>query len=185
VIREGENLVRGVAVSVERKRVRRINVRIGPDGRVHVSLPLRGSSYEEAEAFLLSKWGWVERTRAGFASRPRPGAEPVTDLEREGLVSLLSELHARWSARLGEAGVTWRLRRMKTLWGSCHIPRRRIVYNLELAHAPREQVEYVVVHEFTHLCAASHGPLFRRLMDARLPGWRGLRRRLNARSPAG
>jgi len=38
-----------------------------------------------------------------------------------------------------------------------------------------------VVHELTHLKAASHGPRFYALMDARLPGWKDLRRRLNRR----
>jgi len=73
------------------------------------------------------------------------------------------------------------MRAMKTLWGSCHIVRRRITYNTELARVPRELVEYVVVHELTHLKVASHGPKFYRLMDARLPGWKELRRRLNKR----
>ena len=42
-------------------------------------------------------------------------------------------------------------------------------------------MEYVVVHELTHLRAPNHGPAFYALMDARLPGWRQLRRRLNGR----
>ena len=40
---------------------------------------------------------------------------------------------------------------------------------------------YIVVHELTHLKAANHGPRFYALMDARLPGWKELRRRLNRR----
>ena len=62
---------------------------------------------------------------------------------------------------------------------SCNWHRRHVTYNLDLALHPRDLGEYVVVHELTHLRVANHGPDFQRLMDARLPGWRMLRRRLN------
>ena len=61
------------------------------------------------------------------------------------------------------------------------IRKRQITYNAELARVPRELVEYVVVHELTHLKAANHGPRFYALMDERLPGWKLLRRKLNKR----
>ena len=90
-------------------------------------------------------------------------------------------MHDLWCARLGEGGVTWRVRALKSLWGSCHIRRRHILYNADLARAPNELLEYVVVHELTHLKVPNHGPRFRALMDERLPGWQRLRRRLNKR----
>ena len=61
------------------------------------------------------------------------------------------------------------------------IRKRQITYNAELARVPRELVEYVVVHELTHLQAANHGPRFYALMDERLPVWKFLRRKLNKR----
>ena len=182
MIHSGENIVDGVPVEVERKRVRRTSIRVKPDGRVAVSVPKWGATLAEAESFLRSKWRWVLKVRAEALSRPPPAADvPPTDAELAALSALLGDLTARWAARLAEPGVTWRLRAMKTLWGSCHIVRRRITYNSDLAKVPRELVEYVVVHELTHLKAANHGPRFYALMDARLPGWQELRRRLNKR----
>ena len=61
------------------------------------------------------------------------------------------------------------------------IRKRQTTYNAELARVPRELVEYVVVHELTHLQAANHGPRFYALMDKRLPGWKLRRRTLNKR----
>ena len=46
---------------------------------------------------------------------------------------------------------------------------------------PRELVEYVVVHELSHLQAANHGLRFYVLMDGRLPDLKHLRRKLNKR----
>ena len=85
----------------------------------------------------------------------------------------------RIAARLGERDVTWRIRKVKSVWGCCHWRTRYITYNEALAYAPRELVEYVVVHELTHFAVHGHGPAFYALMDARLPGWKELRKRLN------
>jgi len=136
--------------------------------------------------FLAAKWDWVLDARARVLARP-PAAPPLeaSDLEVLLLERLLAELHTLWTARLNEPGVTWKLRRMKTLWGVCHFSKRQITYARQLALKPRELVEYVVVHELTHLKAHNHGPAFKALMDARLPNWRSLRRRLNARAATG
>lgn len=182
MIRSGENLIDGIPVDVERKRIRRINIRIKPDGRVALSVPKWWATLAEGEEFLKSKWRWVVKTRVEVLSRPTVAQTPVSDEERMALAGLLEELNQQWSARLQEPDVTWKLCRMRTLWGSCHFRSRKIVYSTELARVPREMVEYVVVHELTHLKVHDHGPAFYALMDERLPGWRLLRRRLNKRA---
>ena len=181
MFRAGRNFIDGIPIEVERKRIRRINVRIAQDGVIHLSIPLRWATIAEGEAFLRSKWRWAVAARAKALARSAASRTPVGDEERAAFAIRLGEMHAEWCARLGEAGVTWRIRAMKSLWGSCHVEGRHVVYSAELARAPRELVEYVVVHEITHLKASNHGPRFYALMDARLPGWQTLRRRLNKR----
>ena len=179
MLHSGENTVDGIPVDVERKRIRRINIRVKPDGRVHLSVPKWWATLKDGEQFLLSKWGWVVKTRQEALSRLAAARPPCTDEEIAALKALLAELNDAWSRRLGEAGVAWKVSRLKSVWGSCRFCRRSITYNAELARVPREQVEYVVVHELTHLKAPNHGPEFYRLMDERLPGWKALRRQLN------
>ena len=175
----GGNIYAGVPVTVTRKRVKRITLRVKADGTVWLSLPFRGATLDTATAFLIANWPWVARTRERLLADPpvrpsEPTAEEVAELHL-----LLAELTADWAARLGEPGVTWKLRKMRSRWGVCHFADRRITYAEMLAGKPRELVEYVVVHELTHLKAHNHGPAFKALMDLRLPGWRLLRRRLN------
>lgn len=181
VIHTGENSVRGLPVDVERRKVRRISIRIKPNGCVALTVPKWGATLAEAEACLLSKWKWILKVRDETLARPKPDARPIEESELLALNALLKELNDIWTSRLSELGVTWKVRRLKSMWGSCHILKRCITYNAELARVPREMVEYVVVHELTHLKAASHGPKFYRLMDQRLPKWQSLRRRLNKR----
>ena len=181
MIHAGHNEIDGIAVEVVRKRIRRIGIRVDADGMVRLSVPKWGATLRAGEAFLREKWSWVLKTRAAVLARPAVARTPVTEADLEALRALLAELNAAWSARVGEAAVAWRIRRLKSVWGCCHWRDRYITYNAELAHAPRELVEYVVVHEYVHFAAHDHGPRFYALMDARLPGWRILRRRLNRR----
>lgn len=178
MLRSGDNSVRGVPVFVERKRIRRINVRVERDGSVKVSVPRWWATMKEAEAFLASSWDWVLRARKRALARATAARETTAE-ERLALPGLLAELHEEWERRLSEGGVTWKVGSMRSLWGSCHVRDRRIVYSAALAGAPRELVEYVVVHELTHLREAGHGPRFRALMDERLPDWSQRRKRLN------
>ena len=186
MLKSGENFIDGVPVRVVRRRGRRINIRILDDGTVRLMVPHWWATLAQGAEFLASKWDWVLDARARVLARP-PAAPPIeaSDLEVLLLERLLTELHTLWTARLNEPGVTWKLRRMKTLWGVCHFSKRQITYARMLALKPRELVEYVVVHELTHLKVHNHGPAFKALMDARLPNWLQLRRRLNARAAAG
>ena len=181
VLNEGENWVDGVRVEVARKRVKRVNLRVGRDGEVKMTVPVGGgaAAMRRAEEFLKEKWGWVEKTRAKMASAPREEApRTATGAEVAALWRLLRELNDEWCERLGEKGVTWRLSTMKSRWGVCNWEKRRIGYSTMLATKPRELVEYVVVHELTHLRVHGHGAEFWALVGERLPGWRGLRARL-------
>ena len=181
MLHNGPNEVDGIPVEVIRKRIRRYNLRVDSDGTVKLSVPKWWGTLRQAEFFLREKWGWVQKIRAEVLARPAATRAPVTEAELEALRALLGELNAMWAARVGEDGVSWKIRRVKSLWGCCHWRDRYITYNAELARAPRDLVEYVVVHEYTHFAVHNHGPKFHALMHERLPGWLTLRRRLNRR----
>ena len=181
MLHSGHNEVEGVPVEVVRKRIRRINIRVAADGTVCLSVPKWWATLRQGEDFLREKWRWVQKTRAEVLARPAAIRTPVTEAELEALRTLLGELNATWAARVGEEGVSWKVRKVRSLWGCCHWRDRYITYNAELARAPRNLVEYVVAHEYTHFAVHNHGPRFYALMDERLPGWQTLRRRLNRR----
>ena len=70
-----------------------------------------------------------------------------------------------------------KIRKMKTLWGSFSV-KRGITLNLELIKAPRECIEYVVIHELCHLFHLNHGPEFYNLLEQFLPDWTKRKHRL-------
>ena len=52
-------------------------------------------------------------------------------------------------------------------------------FNVELAKKHPRCLEYIVVHEMTHLLEQGHGERFTKLMDEFLPDWRSRRDELN------
>ncbi len=63
--------------------------------------------------------------------------------------------------------------------GTCNIEARRIWLNLELAKKPVQCLEYILVHELTHLLERNHNERFTGLLNQHLPQWRTLREELN------
>lgn len=117
------------------------------------------------------------RIRKGSTLERR--AELMTEWYREQLKEYIVPLVERWAEKLEEQDITWQVKEMKTMWGSCGVKRRALLFNLELARVPKECIEYVVVHELTHLKVQNHNKLFEALLTQRLPGWRSLRTQLN------
>ena len=58
----------GIEVTIARKRVRNINLRVQSDGSVHVSAPAR-VPVSTIEEFVSSRAAWIERARGRLANR--------------------------------------------------------------------------------------------------------------------
>ena len=101
--------------------------------------------------------------------------------DRIALSAVLGGLMREWTERLSESGVSWGIRSMKTRWGVCNYVKRKITFAEMLFGQDRALVEYVVVHELTHLKAHDHGPYFKFLMSSRLSDWQERRKRLNGK----
>ena len=103
---------------------------------------------------------------------------------RKELKALVPPLIDKWQEVIGVRVDDWRIKKMKTRWGSCTIEARRIWLNLELAKKPIPCIEYIIVHELVHLLERNHTDRFRDLMDQFMPQWRYCRDMLN-QSPLG
>lgn len=111
-------------------------------------------------------------------SSPRALIHLLQQVAIETLEARIPPLIERWQKLIGVQVKEWRLRKMKTRWGSCNPQARRICLNSELAKMPLECLEYVIVHEMVHLLERRHNAHFYRLMDRYLPDWRERRSRL-------
>jgi len=71
-----------------------------------------------------------------------------------------------------------RLQVMKTQWGSCS-PSGRLTLNPYLVKAPRECIDYVILHELCHIAEHNHSVKFYRLMNKVMPKWEKVKNRLD------
>lgn len=65
-----------------------------------------------------------------------------------------------------------KIRIMKSRWGSCQPQRGIITLNGKMIAAPREAIEYVVLHEFAHFVHPNHSKDFYGLVEQLMPDWK-------------
>lgn len=72
---------------------------------------------------------------------------------------------------------TLAIRSMKTRWGSLS-SRGTMTLNREIIKAPRDCIDYVVMHELCHMIVKDHSPHFYQLLESLMPNWEHLKHRL-------
>ena len=127
----------------------------------------------------------IELKHSKLVMQVRPGTDEARSREilegwyREQVRTVVPGLIAKWAPVIGvEVGRVF-VQRMKTRWGSCNPASRAIRLNTDLAKKPAECLEYIVVHEMTHLLEPTHNARFTALMELFMPSWQHLRKQLN------
>lgn len=67
---------------------------------------------------------------------------------------------------------------MKTRWGSCSHVKNKIRLNTELIKAPSHCIEYVIMHEMSHLKYPNHTKQFYNFLSLVMPDWKERKLRL-------
>ena len=117
----------------------------------HIELHVRANTSVENREKLLSEW------------------------YREQLYTIVKEIVPKWEERIGVKLNSWKIKKMRTKWGSCSVDKKNILLNLNLVKTPVECIEYIVVHELVHLLERYHNDSFKVYMDRFLPEWRQCR----------
>lgn len=188
-------------VFVTKKAIKNMYIRVGKDLAVRVSAPLRARDADIA-AFVEQHEAWIERAAAQQRQRkareeedaksgkvmlwgeeyllsdPSMRGKAIEDLYRAQLAAALPAWTAHCESLVGKHASAWKIRKMRSRWGSCQPRTGEIHLSLYLAAYPKECLEYVMVHELVHLYVADHGPRFKAYMDRFLPDWRKRRKRL-------
>lgn len=176
--------------------VKRLNLRIRPDGTIRVSAP-RLTSQRTIDDFLSLYGDKIEAAVARAQARQQNDAPTLTKAQqaaqKERLLATIRECHQnlvlpRFDAldlvlterqRLFILSPTAiRIRVMKTRWGSCNYAKGTLNFNLRLIEQPIECIEYVVMHEFAHFVHPNHSPAYHALMSALMPDWKQRKARL-------
>ena len=71
-----------------------------------------------------------------------------------------------------------RIREMKTRWGVCNVKSKTITLNSRLIEYPLEALDYVIVHELSHLIYFNHSSSFWNLVAKYKPDYKRIRKEL-------
>ena len=72
----------------------------------------------------------------------------------------------------------FRLLVMKKQWGSCST-KGNLILNPHLVKAPKECIDYVILHELCHIAEHNHSEHFWRLLTQVMPNWKEVKARLD------
>lgn len=87
----------------------------------------------------------------------------------------------KWLEILDESIEKLSIKPMKSRWGSCNYVKRYINLNTELIKRTQFEIEYVVLHELTHLKYPNHGKGFYRYIENYMPNYKMAEKMLNAK----
>lgn len=96
----------------------------------------------------------------------------IDKLYRQQLTQQIEQFAAFWQKRLQLTASGWRIRKMKTRWGTCNTFSRMITINYNLVRLPVECLEYIIVHELAHLYEPNHSSRFKNFLTQNLPDWK-------------
>lgn len=223
-------VIDGVEMTVEKKKIKNMYIRIDASGGpVRITAPC-GVSDDSIYRFASRRTDWIRKKQTALVNKLRAGYEegsihelwgrpfPLSLRVQPGLAAkdaccsvsansilmevpeaagdslraaLLDELYRkemnaavpaaleRASRITGRKANAWTVRKMTSRWGSCNTAKATISLNLLLARKPVSCLEYVAVHELTHLLEKGHGPRFWGYIDAFCPEWKSIRKILN------
>ncbi len=112
-------------------------------------------------------------------STPQQRTTVMNEWYREILKAAIPPVLAKCEKVVGVKALEWRVKKMRTRWGTCNIQKRRVWLNLHLVKKAPECLEYVIIHELVHLLEKGHNDIFKAYMDRLYPDWRRVKYQLN------
>ncbi|MCR5459316.1 MAG: M48 family metallopeptidase [Acetatifactor sp.] len=167
-------------IEIIRSKRKTLSITVREGNVIRARAPYR-LSQKEIYGFVESKQSWIRKQMDRLADERERVKEEGTFSRREieelagQLAEVLPETVSRYAKELGVTYGKISVRNQKTLWGSC-TGKGNLSFNCLLALAPREVMDYVVVHELCHRLEMNHSARFWRLVERILPDY-GVRRR--------
>lgn len=82
----------------------------------------------------------------------------------------------KFSRRIPYPSLT--IRKMKSRWGVCNVRDKRVTLNLELIKRDISNLDYVIVHELSHLIHANHSKDFWNVVEENYKDYKNIRKQM-------
>jgi predicted metal-dependent hydrolase len=129
-----------------------------------------GRSYPVALGIQSARWGQILFGEGGWTveiperihedGRRHYAREFLEKWFKSRALVVLQERVVHYGGLMEDRPEAVRIRSPKSLWGSCHPAKRVLHFNWRIIMAPIQVVDYLVVHELSHLRIANHSQRF-------------------------
>ena len=140
--------------------------------------PYRLQVVYEGNKYVITKAPNKIILNAPTGSTQKSRERAFNEWYRQELKRVLDGVVSRCETKTNLHADEYRIKNMRTKWGTCNIDKKRIWINLQLAKKPVECLEYVVIHELVHLIEKNHTHKFNALVEEFYPTWKEARKLL-------
>lgn len=178
MIREVEYNGKTIKYNLTRKRVKNINLRIKPDLSVEVSANSR-VSLKYLDSFVVKKGDFILGALEEYKNRQLVQNEPLYSEEdfKKFVFNKFNETYVLFKSYNIDRP-TLKFRKMKSRWGSCNFVKCIITLNTNLTYCTEEQIEYVIIHEFSHLIVPNHSKDFYSIVAGLCPDYKRIKKEM-------
>lgn len=178
MIREVEYNGTTIKYNLTRKRVKNINLRIKPDLTVEVSANSR-VSLKYLDEFVIKKGDFILKAFRDFNEKTINKRTPTfTDEEFNAYIIERFEYTYSLFNSYNIDKPQLKFRKMKSRWGSCNFVNCIITLNTNLIYCTKEQIDYVIIHEFSHLIVPNHSKKFYDIVVQFCPDYKRIRKEM-------
>ncbi len=100
----------------------------------------------------------------------------LSEIYREEVKRKLETLIPEMEKKTGLKASVWKVKNMKSRWGSCKSSDGTIAISSRLGMYPQRCLEVVMIHELMHFRVHGHGRDFYDLMDRYAPDWKEIKK---------
>ncbi len=171
-----------ISKHLEQAKHREMNYLTGEDGKqVRILGETYSVEYRQAkqEKIVYEDGKWIYYLKECTSARARQLFYKQGNLF---LKENIEQLRKEWDRKIcianqkGLPSIT--IRYMTSRWGSCTPAKSHITISSRLIHFPLSCLEYVLLHEYTHLLVANHSSDFYAIVQRYMPNWKQYRKQL-------
>ena len=167
-----------IKYNLTRKLVKNINLRIKPDCTVEVSAN-SCVSQKYLDGFVIRKGGFILKAFKDFENKKSSLGTPCfsEDEFRKYVYEKFERVYIMFK-NYNIDKPQLKFRKMKTRWGSCNYVKCIITLNTNLIFCTKEQIDYVIIHEFAHLIVPNHSKDFYKVVSEFCPEYKRIKKEM-------
>jgi len=160
-------------------RAKHVNISVKPFKGVRVAVP-DGLSFKKAEGFVHAKTDWIQRHLVRikqYEEESRLASDTSVDIDRSRAKRKLTRRLKHLALKHGFTYNKVFIRNQKARWGSCS-HKNNISLNIRIIRLPEELMDYVILHELTHIRFKNHSNYFWAELNRLVGNGKGMASRL-------